>query len=78
MAKDNVANNWKEEWLDMPEFVQEKQEPYAKIIIRFDNEKDLNNFSKLINQPLNKKTKSIWFPKLIRGINSSKRYVDES
>jgi hypothetical protein len=73
-----MANNWKEEWLNMPEFIQEKQEPYAKIIIRFDNEKDLNNFSKLINQPLNKKTKSIWFPKLIRGINSNKRYVNES
>lgn len=71
-------NNWKEEWLDMPEFVQEKQEPYAKIIIRFDNKKDLETFSKLIQQPLNKKTKSIWFPKLIRGINSNKRYVDES
>jgi len=73
-----MINNWKEEWLDMPEFIQEKQEPYAKIIIRFDNEKDLNDFSKLINQPLNNKTKSIWFPKLIRGINSKKRYVDES
>jgi hypothetical protein len=73
-----MINNWKEEWLDMPEFIQEKQEPYAKIIIRFDNEKDLNDFSKLIDQPLNKKTKSIWFPKLIRGINSKKRYVDES
>jgi hypothetical protein len=42
------------------------------------NEKDLNDFSKLINQPLNNKTKSIWFPKLIRGINSNKRYIDES
>ena len=73
-----MINNWKEEWLDMPEFIQEKQEPYAKIIIRFDNEKDLNDFSKLIDQPLNKKTKSIWFPKVIRGINSKKRYVDES
>jgi hypothetical protein len=73
-----MENNWKEEWLNMPEFIQEKQEPYAKIIIRFDNEKDLNDFSKLINQPLNKKTKSIWFPKLIRGINPNKRYVDES
>jgi hypothetical protein len=73
-----MINNWKEEWLDMPEFIQDKQEPYAKIIIRFDNEKDLNDFSKLINQPLNNKTKSIWFPKLIRGINSKKRYVDES
>jgi hypothetical protein len=78
MKENTMQNNWQEEWLDMPEFVQEKQEPYAKIIIRFDNEKDLNNFSKLINQPLNKKTKSIWFPKLIRGINSNKRYVDES
>jgi hypothetical protein len=65
-----MINNWKEEWLDMPEFIQDKQEPYAKIIIRFDNEKDLNDFSKLINQPLNNKTKSIWFPKLIRGITS--------
>jgi hypothetical protein len=78
MKENTMQNNWQEEWLDMPEFVQEKQEPYAKIIIRFDNEKDLNDFSKLINQPLNKKTKSIWFPKLIRGINSNKRYVDES
>ena len=78
MKENTMQNNWQEEWLDMPEFVQEKQEPYAKIIIRFDNEKDLNDFSKLINQPLNKKTKSIWFPKLIRGINSKKRYVDES
>jgi len=71
-------SDWKQEWIDMPEFIQEKQEPYTKIIIRFDNEKDLNYFSKLINQPLNKKTKSIWFPKLIRGINSNKRYFDES
>jgi hypothetical protein len=78
MKENTMQNNWQEEWLDMPEFIQEKQEPYAKIIIRFDNEKDLNDFSKLINQPLNKKTKSIWFPKLIRGINSNKRYVDES
>jgi hypothetical protein len=78
MKENTMQNNWQEEWLDMPEFVQEKQEPYAKIIIRFDNEKDLNDFSKLINQPLNKKTKSIWFPKLIRGINSNKRYIDES
>jgi hypothetical protein len=55
MKENKMQNNWQEEWLDMPEFVQEKQEPYAKIIIRFDNEKDLNDFSKLINQPLNKK-----------------------
>jgi hypothetical protein len=67
--------NWKEEWKDMPEFIQEKQEPYAKIIVRFANEEDLNEFSNLIGQKLNKKSKSIWHPKLIRGVNSNKRYV---
>ena len=71
-------NDWKKEWLDMPEFKQEKKEAHAKIIIRFDNENDLQEFSKLIGQPLTNKTKSIWYPKLIRGLNSNKRYVDES
>lgn len=67
-----------EEWKDMPEFIQEKQEPFAKIIIRFNSQKDLDEFSNLIGQKLTNKTKSIWHPQLERGINSSKRYVDES
>ena len=70
--------DWKKEWLDMPEFKQEKKEAYAKIIIRFDNENELQEFAKLIDQPLTNKTKSIWYHKLIRGLNSNKRYVDES
>lgn len=67
-----------EEWKDMPEFVQEAQKPYAKIIVRFDTEEALQEFAALIGQPLTKKTKSIWHPKLIRGIHSKKRYVDAS
>jgi hypothetical protein len=67
-----------DEWKDMPEFVQEKQEPYAKIIVRFETKEDLEEFSKLINQKLTQKTKSIWHPELQRGIHSAKRYVDES
>lgn len=50
------------EWDGMPEFVQEKKEPFSKIIIRFDTEEDLKEFAKLINQKLTPKTKSIWFP----------------
>lgn len=65
------------EWVGMPEFVQEKQEPYAKIIIRVETEEELAELARRIEQPLNKKTKSIWFPKLVRGIHSSKRWVDE-
>jgi len=70
----NIVND---EWKDMPEFVQEKQEPYAKIIVRFDSKEDLEEFSKLIGQKLTQKTKSIWHPQLVRGKHSSKRYVDD-
>jgi ornithine carbamoyltransferase len=68
--------DWKEHWKDMPEYVQEAQKPHAKIIIRFETEEDLQEFAKLIGQPLTNKTKSIWHPKLIRGKNSNKKYVE--
>lgn len=58
----DIEPDWKSEWQDMPEFVQEKKEPYAKIIIRFESEQDLKDFSALIGQKLTKKTKSIWHP----------------
>ena len=67
-----------EEWVEMPEFVQKKQKPYSKIIIRFRNKSDMDEFSNTIGQKLTPKTKSIWYPQLIRGINSNKVWVDES
>ena len=61
-----LENNTKkiqaQEWFDMPEFVQEKLEPYAKIIIRVDNKDDLEDLAKRLNQPLTQKTKSAWHP----------------
>ena len=67
------------EWEGMPEFVQEKQEPYSKITVRFANEEDLQEFADMIGQKLTSKSKSIWHPKLVRGLNSNKRYTtDES
>lgn len=54
--------DWKSEWQDMPEFVQEQKQPFAQITIRFENEKDLEDFSRIIGQKLTKKTKSIWHP----------------
>ena len=68
---------WRE-WVDMPEFVQEKQDGYAKIIVRVRNQEDLEALAKSLNQPLTPKTKAAWFPALVRGIHSNKRYVDES
>lgn len=66
------------EWSGMPEFVQEKKEPYSKIIFRFENENDLKEFSKLIGQKLTKKTKSAWFPFKSHWGGIKKIWVDES
>ena len=69
---------WKAEWIGMPEFIQEKLEPYAEIIVRFANKQSLEEFASMIGQKLTEKTKSIWHPKLVRGFHSGMRYKDES
>ncbi len=64
------------EWVGMPEFKQEKKEPYKKLIIRFETEEDYNNFSKIIGQRLTQKTKSIWHPFKSHWGLEKKVYVD--
>ena len=68
---------WEKEWKGMPEFVQKKQKPFQEIVIRFSNKDDLHEFSKLIDQKITTKTKSIWYPELERGEYSDLIYVDE-
>ena len=73
------TEDWKKEWLGMPEFIQEKSDkPFTQITIRFKNQEDLKEFSNLINQNLTKKTKSIWFPQIERGLSANKIYINES
>jgi hypothetical protein len=73
------SEDWKKEWLGMPEFIQEKSDkPYTQITIRFKNQENLKEFSNLINQNLTKKTKSIWFPQIERGLSANKIYINES
>lgn len=76
MARDE---SWKEEWKDMPEFVQEKSEPYRTMRINFRNEEDFKAFCKLfgLDEDLKSSVKSAWYPKLERGADSNMRYVDE-
>jgi hypothetical protein len=71
---------WQEEWKGMPEIVQPKIKPYAEIIVRFETEDALREFSEIIGQKLTAKTQGIWHPKLIPGQQSGThlRYVDES
>lgn len=71
------TNNWKKHWTGMPEFVQEDNLPYMKIYVNFRNQKDYEEFAKLIQQNLSEKTKSIWYPKLERDENSLWRWIEE-
>ena len=74
----NIENDWQKEWVGMPEFIQEKQKPHATIIFRFDTEKDLQDFAKLIGQKLTNKTKSAWFPFRSHWGNGRFEWKDES
>jgi hypothetical protein len=58
---DNLFDEYPE-WVGMPEFVQEKKEPFKELIIRFNTEADYLDFQNIIGQKLTMKTKSIWHP----------------
>lgn len=74
----HVQMDWEQHWRGMPDFVQEKSEPYAQIIVRFATKEDLDSFASLIDQKLTKKTKSIWHPfKSHWGSGSNKRWISK-
>ena len=47
------------EWVGMPEFVQEKKEPYKELIVRFETENDYKEFQQLIGQFLTVNVKAL-------------------
>ena len=75
----DMPADWEAEWQGMPEYIQNKKESYRTMIIRFDNEKDVQDFAKIIGQKITAKTKSIWHPfKSHWGNGNQEVYVDES
>jgi hypothetical protein len=73
-----MNKNWKEEWVGMPEFIQEDLRPYRVINVRFRNEEDVKAFEKLMEQVISPKQKTLWFPKAEHRKASHLRYEDES
>lgn len=59
---DLFGDEGRDQWIGMPEFVQEKREPFSEIVIRFETEEDLKEFGEIIGQKLTPLTKSIWHP----------------
>ena len=55
-------DQWEFNWVNMPEFVQEKKTAFSQLVVRFETQEDLDSFAKIIGQKLTPKTKSIWHP----------------
>lgn len=70
-------NDVNEHWASMPEFDQANQMAWRRLIVNFKNQEDLDEFSRLLNQTLTNKTRSIWYPAEMpqRSVNV---YVSES
>jgi hypothetical protein len=67
-------NDSSSEYIGMPEFDQQDKEAFRSILVHFKNQDDVDTFSRLTNNPLTPKTKSIWFPKVENEKFMDKRY----
>jgi len=67
---------WKEEWQDMPEFIQEDKESIKCVSVHFETLEDMEAFSKLIGRTITMKTKGIFFP--VKEKEQKQVYVNES
>tara|TARA_R100000149_G_C5834873_1_gene109045 strand:+ start:409 stop:642 length:234 start_codon:yes stop_codon:yes gene_type:complete len=68
--------DWQKEWTGMPEFVQEKDEPFAMLRVRFRSKEDLDDFAERLGQSLTPRTKSIWHPALVKTNKQLLRWRD--
>ena len=71
---ENLVNNILEEWQDMPAYDQEDLTAHRTMLVHFENDEDVLEFSKIVKQKFTEKTKYIWYPKQINMETESKRY----
>lgn len=70
----DTQTDWQAEWNGMPEFVQDDLTPFRVINLRFRNEKDVQEFARLVDQIITPKQKALWFPKAEHRKASHLRY----
>lgn len=72
------AYDWTHEWLEMPEYVHSKKEPYAEVAVTFNHEATYIELSKKLKQKITGKTRSVWFPERPKAGYSHLRWKSES
>ena len=69
----DLPDDWRREWVGMPEFVMGNTEPARKITISFETEQDVADFAEALRIKLTSKTDSVWYPER-RGYVAPKNY----
>ena len=57
--KKKKDESWKKEWQDMPEFKMKDLTSFRKIVVHFRNQKDIDDFAKLIKQKITNSTENL-------------------
>lgn len=68
--------DWRDEWKDMPEFVQEDLMPWRTLYVHFEDQEDLNQFIELTGYNITDLTRFVWFPEVEPKKLKNKRYSD--
>ena len=63
------------EWQGMPEFEQEDLSAFKSLTINFATQADVDAFSRLVEQAITDKTRSIWYPKAEIESYADKQYT---
>lgn len=72
-------DNPSDHWVGMPDFKQEDQNGFHRMVVHFETAQDLQDFAGLVGQKLTDKTKYMWFPEHHRDEVADKAYIsDES
>ena len=63
-----------DEWTDMPEFINDDDEPFKSIKVHFETEEDMAEFARLIGQNITESTTYLYHPKKEHHPNKDLRY----
>lgn len=74
---EKIPEPWEKEWVGMPEFDQPNKEPMKTLMVHFESEEGVQEFSKLVDQKVGYTTKYIWFPKIERRVLKVMEYISE-
>jgi len=63
------------EWTGMPEFDQQDRKAFRSITVHFKDQAKVDEFARLVGQPITDKTRYLWFPEIEIETYADKRYV---